>query len=287
MIRVDLLGDKEPIPYIIVISMIAVIVLLFVIRRWLLSRKRVETPSILIGNGQTIGNRDEQDDYFSSAVTPVGTVAVLADGISGLANGRMSSTVAVTTYIREFLKLERSSEIMPYFARAAQLSNSEIVNNLAGAQGGTTLAAAVIHDGKLYWGAVGDSLIMVFRDRQFIRINAQDTLESVLEEKYLAGEISKEEVASNPMRRRLVNYLGYEQFKNIEVCEEPFRLQKKDKVILCSDGVYNSLTEVEMEQILVDADNPHDAAEAMIENIEWKRMKNQDNATVLIVEKGW
>lgn len=283
----SLLGGKDPIPYIIVLSMIAVIVLLFAIRRWLLTRKPIETPSVLIGNGQTIGNRVEQDDYFSSAVTPVGTVAVLADGISGLANGRMSSTVAVTTYIREFLKLERPSEIMPYFTRAAQLSNSEIVNNLAGAQGGTTLAAVVIHGGKLYWGAVGDSLIMVFRDRQFIRINAQDTLESVLEEKYLAGEISKEEVESNPMRRRLVNYLGYEQFKNIEVCEEPYRLQKKDKVILCSDGVYNSLTEVELEQILVDAETPHDAAEAMIENIEWKRMKNQDNATVLIVEKGW
>lgn len=64
-----------------------------------------EKNKIEIGNGQTIGRRDEQDDYFSTAETNNGTIAVLADGISGLANGRMASTVAVNTFIEEFKSL--------------------------------------------------------------------------------------------------------------------------------------------------------------------------------------
>ncbi|XOS90478.1 hypothetical protein ACLMAB_16230 [Brevibacillus laterosporus] len=89
------------------------------------------------------------------------------------------------------------------------------------------------------------------------------------------------------MRKRLINYLGYEQFQNMEICHEPFLLKKKDKVILLSDGVYNTLSEVEMEQLLMNATSPYDAAEEMVTEIERKQLRNQDNATVIILEQGW
>ena len=101
-----MLEEKEFVPYLIVLSFICFLLFLIYLRR-ALNVKAMET-GIQIGNGQTIGRREEQDDYFSSVTVQGHTLAVVADGISGLANGRVASTVAVTTFIKEFMKLDQT-----------------------------------------------------------------------------------------------------------------------------------------------------------------------------------
>ncbi|MBW5471641.1 SpoIIE family protein phosphatase [Brevibacillus formosus] len=277
--------QQGAIPYLIVLGVIIAITLLFRLRAALIRQEM--NPVIQIGNGQTIGRREEQDDYFSTATSSHGTIAVLADGISGLANGRLASTLAVTTFIREFTKLDNPKHMSLFFSRAASLANSEILQALRGSRGGTTLVAGVIVEDKLYWGAVGDSIITVFRNGEFIQINQKDIYESVLEARFLSGEITKDEALEHPQKKQLINYLGYENFQNIEIGREPFPLEKGDKVILCSDGVYDTLTEMELEQILFQNIAAHDAADQIIEAVESKQKANQDNATILILEKGW
>ncbi|MGF9908951.1 PP2C family protein-serine/threonine phosphatase [Brevibacillus porteri] len=277
--------QQGAIPYLVVLGVIIAITLLFRLRTALIRQEM--NPVIQIGNGQTIGRREEQDDYFSTATSSHGTIAVLADGISGLANGRLASTLAVTTFIREFTKLDNPKHMSLFFSRAASLANSEILQALRGSRGGTTLVAGVIVEDKLYWGAVGDSIITVFRNGEFIPINQKDIYESVLEARFLSGEITKDEALEHPQKKQLINYLGYDNFQNIEIGREPFPLEKGDKVILCSDGVYDTLTEMELEQVLFQNIAAHDAADQIIEAVESKQKANQDNATILILEKGW
>jgi len=270
----------------IALAFIIVIIALLILRKILMHKK--ETSKIAIGNGQTIGRRDEQDDYFSTVETPVGTMAVLADGISGLANGRMASTVAVTTFIHKFMKLTSIANIRSYFKETALTSNGMILENLNGSNGGTTLVAAVIDEqGYLHWGAVGDSVISIFRNGEFIAINQKHIFESVLKERYISGEISQLEVQENPLKKRLINYLGYEGFKNLDIGEKPIQLRNGDKVCLFSDGVYDTLTEVELEKMLSQHAPPYDIAQDIIKAVEQKRFKNQDNATIVILEKTW
>ena len=278
--------DQKLLPYIIALIFIVVLVALLIIRNMLAQQN--EKNKIEIGNGQTIGRRDEQDDYFSTAETNDGTIAVLADGISGLANGRMASTVAVNTFIEEFKKLSGLNNLENFFKEAAFASNHMIVENLNGSNGGTTLVAAVIDDnGFLHWGAVGDSVITIFRNGEFKTINQKHIFESVLTERYISGEISQLEVQENPLKKRLINYLGYEGFKNLDIGKSPIQLNRGDKVCLFSDGVYDTLTEVEMEKILSQQATPYDIAQDMIKAVEQKRLKNQDNATIVILEKTW
>ena len=269
--------------YIIVFGVIILLSLLFIMRKNY--THHVGKLSVKVGNGQTIGRRKEQDDYFSTASNSNGTIAVLADGISGLKNGRMSSTVAVNTFIQEFLKLEQLGNIELFFQKTAIQSNNEIVHQLKGTSGGTTLVAALIdQQDYLHWAAVGDSVITIFRDGEFITVNQKQTFETVLTERYLSGEISEAEVQGNPFKKRLINYLGYEEFKNVEIGRDPTKLKKGDKVCLYSDGVYNSLTEMEMERLLTQKLPPYDVAQKIIEAVEQKRLKNQDNATIVILE---
>lgn len=281
----NVVGVQTLLPYGIVMACMVLLLSLFRLRKSLLGRLSVK--GISIGNGQTMGRREEQDDYFSTATTLNGTIAVLADGISGLSNGRMASTIAVTTFIRQFLKVEKIQQIPAFFTKSARLSNQEILEQLRGSRGGTTLVAAVITQGNLYWGAVGDSILMVYRNGDFIQMNSKDTYELILEQRYLAGQITRADAISDPQKKRLINYLGFEGFRNMEVCREPYRLQKGDKVILCSDGVYETLTEIEIERILTQSRSTQDAAQAIIEAVEHKNKKNQDNATVVILENGW
>ncbi|MDT3428979.1 serine/threonine protein phosphatase PrpC [Paenibacillus forsythiae] len=276
--------------YIVVAIAVCIIIALLIIRFGFIApmapRRRLgKAGAIQIGNGQTIGRRAEQDDYFASMTTPVGTLAVVADGISGLQNGRMSSTLAVTIFTREFAKLERADELEEYFARAAQKSNREILQNLNGQGGGTTLAAAVITGGKLHYGAVGDSLITLFRNGEFVPVNSKHTAETLLEEKVLTGEMSREEAVSSPVRRQLTNYLGYEGFERMEIGEDPVPLRADDLVLLVSDGVHEALTEIELEQILLQQKTPQDMAEDVIDAIEAKGLRGQDNATVVILRE--
>ncbi|WP_046214871.1 PP2C family protein-serine/threonine phosphatase [Paenibacillus wulumuqiensis] len=245
-----------------------------------------EASQVLIGNGQTIGTRSEQDDYFASKTTAAGTLAVLADGISGLANGRMASTLAVTTFLREYDEVQSYQQIPDYMEEAAYASNREIVQQLKGNHGGTTLATVVISGHHLYWGAVGDSIITVFRNSSFIPVNSMHTLGAVLQQKVLAGEMTREQAESSPQRKQLVNYLGYEAFDSMEIGDYPFVLRPGDKVLLCSDGIHDALTEVELEAILTTTDDPQDAADQIIESIEQKNLKHQDNATVIIMQQG-
>ncbi|MBG9455886.1 serine/threonine protein phosphatase [Lysinibacillus sphaericus] len=278
--------DEKLLPYIIALIFIVVLFALLIVRNMLAQQN--EKTKIAIGNGQTIGRRDEQDDYFSTAETKDGTIAVLADGISGLANGRMASTVAVNTFIEEFKKLSGLNALEKFFKEAAFASNHMIVENLNGSNGGTTLVAAVIDDnGFLHWGAVGDSVITIFRNGEFKAINQKHIFESVLTERYISGEISQLEVQENPLKKRLINYLGYEGFKNMDIGKSPIQLNRGDKVCLFSDGVYDTLTEVEMEKILSQQATPYDIAQDMIKAVEQKRLKNQDNATIVILEKTW
>lgn len=278
--------DQNLVPYIIALIFIIILIVLLIIR-FILAQK-MDKGKIYIGNGQTIGRRDEQDDYFSTTETTHGTIAVLADGISGLANGRMASTIAVTTFIEEFKKLTTLKNLPNYFKEATIASNHMILENLNGSNGGTTLVTAIIDkEGLLHWGAVGDSVIKIFRNGEFIAVNQKHIFESVLTERYISGEITQLEVQENPLKKRLINYLGYEGFKNLDIGKSPIQLNRGDKVCLFSDGVYDTLTEVEMEKILSQPTPPYDIAQDIIKAVEQKRLKNQDNATIVILEKTW
>jgi PPM family protein phosphatase len=281
------LGGQALAPYWILGAWVVCVWLLLLLRnRGRLAHPDRSAPAVEIGNGQTIGARSEQDDYFASILMPYGTLAVLADGISGLSGGKVASTTAVNAFLREFGEQQHFPDPQQFLADASRLANQEILHQLRGVQGGTTMVAAIVREGLLYWGAVGDSMLMVFRGGELIAINQKHTLQQELEERYLSGEITRDEALDNPQRNRLINYLGYEHFSSMEIAEEPFALQAGDKVLLCSDGVYNTLSEIEMENILSLPLSPFDAAQAMIERIEEKRLAGQDNATVMIVQ-GW
>jgi serine/threonine protein phosphatase PrpC len=270
-------------PLEVIITYLLILLFLVVVRRILLRLK--QTPEVLIGNAQILGDRNEQEDSFSTSITDEGVLAVLADGMGGYSNGKMASSLVVKTFIREFT---RSNGILPidvFLRNTSYLSNEKLLSKRKGEKTGTTLVAVVISEGFLYWVSVGDSAIALYRNGQFFNLNKKHIFQSVLEERYLSGKISMEEVLQHPKRKRLTNFVGHDELSEVETNQRFIKLFKGDRVILCSDGVYNSITEIEIEESLKKSIHPNKVAEEIVERIQRKRMPEQDNATVVILER--
>lgn len=268
-------------PRLLTLIFLIIIVLLFYIRYIL--RNGNKEQYITVGNEQTIGKRKDQEDSFSTIITEKGIMAVLADGMGGYSKGKMASTIATNTFIHEFLKLDSINSIEKFFIQTARLTNKEILKKSKGIKTGTTIVTVIISENYLYWASIGDSAIVLFRNQEFINLNKKHIFESILQEQYLSGKISKEEVLNNPMKKRLTSYIGHEDFKDIEINKQPIELKQGDKIILCSDGVYNSISEFEMEKVLVKNIKPFKASEEIINIINKKNYPKQDNATIIIL----
>lgn len=239
--------------------------------------------NLVIGNAQIIGRRQKQEDSFATAQTTYGTIAVVADGIGGLSNGKLASTLAVQTVVEEFQKGDITANLNYFFQTAARKANSVIKHVFGDIPGGTTLMIVVIVRSVLYFGYMGDSMVGVYRNGRLILLNTKQNVAAFLEQQYLAGEIAREAAEEIPNQRRLMYYIGQDGFSKIEVEERPVLLKKGDRICIYTDGV-ETLTQMEMEQLLASQEHPDDVAHFMMDAIERKRVPYQDNATVILLD---
>lgn len=268
-------------PYTVVLLCLLIILVLLLIRY----RLRVVRvfPKVSVGNAQIIGSRDEQEDSFAIAENDNAIMAVVADGMGGYSNGKMVSSIVAQTFVREFTNAVSIHPVEDFFISAANLSNRAVLDMAKGKMMGSTVVSAVISDGCLQWASIGDSAIILFKDGELINLNKKHTYKSVLEDQYISGMISEEQLINNPRQKRVTSYIGAEVLKDIEISEKPIKLKFRDKVLICSDGVYNSLSEIELEKILRKNMQPFETAEKIMQTIQEKNYSKQDNATVIVL----
>lgn len=235
----------------------------------------------IVGNAQTIGTREKQDDSFAISIQGYGIMGIVADGIGGYINGNVASKIAVQTYLDEFEKRDVTENLTYYFQKSAMLSNERIRDEFGEAKGGTTSVSVVLSGNQLFWSSVGDSNIAVFRGGRIIPVNRKENVKNWMEDRYYAGTIRREEALGNQSDTRLVNYLGYDGFKKADESDRPIYLKKKDKVLLYSDGV-EILGQIELENLLAKNWHPQKIAEAIIQSVNSNKKINKDNSTIII-----
>lgn len=282
-------------PYVILALMISCVCILITISVCLyIKHGEVSTNvkitggvSLDIGNAQTIGTREKQDDSFGTSIKEECVLAVVADGIGGYINGNLASKITVDTYLDEFMKQDVLANVSYFFQKSAVLANERIRDEFGEAKGGTTLVGVVIEENKMYWTSVGDSNIAVFRNGRLIMVNRKENVKNWLEDQYFAGAIGREEAMGGPVDKRLVNYVGYDGFQKADESDRPIYLKKKDKVLIYSDGV-EALSQIELERLLSKRMSAHKTAQEIIRAVEEKDVRNKDNATLIVlsVKKG-
>jgi PPM family protein phosphatase len=247
---------------------------------------------IIPGNAQHQGDRENQQDSFGFSdfsdhafARHGGFMMVLCDGMGGLAKGATASRVAVDTILGAYHRKEPSETIAAALERSvaeAQRAVREIPSD--GESAGTTAVAAVVCQAQLYWISVGDSRLYLCRPGAAASQLTEDhNIVTDLRRRAARGEISDKEASTAANPEALTNYLGTPEPTSPDVRRDGMRLQVGDRVVACSDGLYRGISR---ETLVVAAHrgNPMTAAQGMVELVLDKRLKHQDNITVVMLE---
>ncbi|AEF99433.1 PP2C family protein-serine/threonine phosphatase [Methylomonas methanica] len=247
---------------------------------------------VVPGNASHIGQRQQQQDAFAFSdfadaefVAHGGYLAVVADGIGGLLNGAQAANIAVTEMVSRYLAKSTVHAVDHALDQALDMANQAVLD--AGhwynsfREMGTTLVAAVIHQGHLYWRAVGDSHLYLYRDGRLSQLNADHNFARQLQAQVNEGLISQDQADNHPHRLALEYYLGLPYLPEVERNSNPLLLQANDRVLLCSDGIDGVLSADEVIACL--AEMPMRAAQRLVDAALEKQQAGQDNLTAVIL----
>ncbi len=209
-----------------------------------------------------------------------GCLALVADGMGGHSKGELASKLATEIITRSYF--DSSLDILEALKQAFEKANKTIyqqASKSARTKGmGTTCTAVVLLQDRIYLGHVGDSRAYLLNNEHLIQLSCDHTYVQHLLDK---GMIQQEEALSHPQRNIITRAMGTNAKLNADYSEQKVRFEEGDKLLLCSDGLYEYLPTHEIQDIIGQY-SLNDAAHAMIQLA--KKRGGHDNISVLIVE---
>ena len=193
--------------------------------------------------------RKENQDNCLTASSGAYTVAVVCDSMGGAAAGQVASFLAAGTFI-ETLQAELEDDLPMEAVTEAGLTAVDKANQVVHARSvdeeacrgmGTTLVAAICRDTDAVVLNVGDSRAYLI-NAEGIRAISRD--HSLVQEMVESGDITAEEARTHPNRNLITRALGTDSRVVCDAFQQT--LAEGDYLLLCSDGLVNTVTEQEM-----------------------------------------
>jgi protein phosphatase len=205
---------------------------------------------------------------------------LVADGMGGHAAGELASSTTVAIIAQIDNNRDKLEDLENKLMEIPKVITKELKNAInkdsSRAGMGTTLTAAVIQENLLKISHVGDSRAYLIRNKKISRITKDQTyIQSLLDN----GEITESEAKTHPQRSLLLQAIdGITESIPVITSTEIF---DNDKIVLCSDGLTNVVTDEEIWEIV----NQFDYVGAVSALIE-KALENggPDNITVVVAD---
>ena len=249
---------------------------------------------MLTAHGVTHAGRVRKTNEDALLCDPASGLFVVADGMGGHNAGEVASQLAIDA-ISGFLERSRGGEdfTWPYgldpsmsfqgnrLMTAVKLANRRVFKAGESREDytglGTTVVAALIHDGTLTFCGVGDSRLYVHANGKLEQLTQDDTWTATV----LARGLGKDQKAfsEHPLRHVLTNVLGARAQIEIRIGE---RAAVGDLVILlCSDGLHGALDDTTIAGVLGDGRDARETADELLRLALAREAK--DNITAMVV----
>jgi PPM family protein phosphatase len=204
-------------------------------------------------------------------------IVAVADGMGGLPGGEIASSLAVA--LLEAACTGRSLEELEAVVRAANRAISERASAAQGLEGmGTTLCALALTDaGTLAVVNVGDSRAYLIRDGSLRQLTEDH---SVTAELVRRGELTEQEALDHPHRNVLTRVLG--GGPTVEVDGAVQSVLPGDRLLLCTDGLFNEVSDEEILSLVDATDDLSAAVDALVDRAVSEG--GHDNVTVVVAE---
>jgi serine/threonine protein phosphatase PrpC len=179
---------------------------------------------------------------------------VVADGMGGHANGQDASRLAIQTIIDYMLpKISTNNQMddeafLTLLRDGVQCANQAVhQRNLEErADMGTTMTAALVVGATAYVANVGDSRTYLYREPEGLTKITHD--HSVVASLVEAGIIKPDDIYTHPKRNQIYRSLGEKPTVDVDSFRVP--LQPGDKLLLCSDGLWDMIRDPEIQRLM-------------------------------------
>jgi serine/threonine protein phosphatase PrpC len=217
-------------------------------------------------------------------------LCVIADGLGGHNAGEFAAQTAIEAVLQvvgdsshvgwPFGVDPSLSEAGNLVRTAIHLANLQVLEQAAGsvvyAGMGTTIVAALVMDGKLSVGHVGDSRLYRLSGGRFRQLTGDDSWVA----RVIANDprVNPTLLENHPMRHVLTNVVGSGKRTRVHIIEE--RLADGDRLLLTTDGVHGTLDDGRLERLLGDAPR----LDAVAANIVQRAIAagSRDNCTAVV-----
>ena len=197
---------------------------------------------------------------------------VAADGMGGHTSGETASKLATGT-LRDYFQKDHPA-VSPYDTAYSKTTNRlnaaimlanrtvyETAQNAPELSGmGTTIAAAALSGNQLSFAHVGDSRIYLIRSGSIEQLTDDH---SFVQEQIKQDKMTKEEAARSEVKNILTRAVGIHAEVSADLGE--LTVLQGDILLLCTDGLYNMVSDEEMLHIISRAGNVHAASEILID----------------------
>ena len=226
------------------------------------------------------GGRDEQQDRVEIFARDDALLLVLADGMGGHEGGALAAQAVIDVARERFDAVTRGApeELLIAIAEGAH-DRINAIGAERGIRPHSTCVLLHLSRTDATWAHVGDSRLYRFENGRLV---GRTTDHSVVELMRLQGRITEEEMKTHPDQNRLFEALGGNQTPEIETGQSP--ATARDGFLLASDGLWENVSERELEVVL-SAIDLHVALKELVDRAKGKAGPECDNVSVAVARR--
>jgi protein phosphatase len=212
---------------------------------------------------------------------------VVADGMGGHNAGEVASRLAIESlndyYSKEAIrKIKGNREETRHFLIKGFHRTNEVVMAMAQEDAsmsgmGCTLVSCIIDDDLLHTCHVGDARCYVSDSNDIEQVTTDHSAIAAYEEEISAGNATASQ--GRPPRQVITRAIGFPFPEDPEYhCRE---IRPGHRVLLCSDGLWSMVEDKEIHKILLSAETPQRASDALV--LKSNEAGGTDNITAVVI----
>ncbi len=202
----------------------------------------------------------------------------IADGMGGAQAGEVASRLAAAALKESGVETGGEQRIFDLIQEANRRVYARSSTDPKTSGMGTTITVALVENGNVAFGHVGDSRAYLIRDGRMEQVTEDHSL---VNELMKSGKLSPEEAEAHPQRSVITRALGTDP----DVDADTFTIEARvgDVFLLCSDGLTDMVGEREIQELVErNREDINAALKSLVKAA--NRSGGEDNITVVAFE---